>query len=119
MSFKSKYSHTQRLAEALRVISKHPDKIPIICEPINPQTPNINRSKYLVSGELTVGQLLHIIRPRIENLIHKNQALFLFVSNNRIIPATSSTVNDLYDRHKDTDGFLYINFSLENTFGCI
>jgi len=119
MSFKSKYPHNRRLAEALRVISKHPDKIPVICEPLNPQTPNINRSKYLVSGEVTVGQLLHIIRPRIENLINQNHALFLFVSNKSIIPAISSTINDLYDQYKDMDGFLYINYSLENTFGCI
>jgi GABA(A) receptor-associated protein len=68
-----------------------------------------------------VGQFIYSIRPRIIGL-KPEQALFLFISNSSknhdmIIPATSALIKNLYDQHKSTDGFLYIGYSLENTFG--
>lgn len=115
--FRTKYTRTERLAEALSVLNKHPDKIPVICEPITPSTPPINRSKYLVSGDLTVGQFLHCIRPRICS-IRSDQALFLFVGDTRdSIPPTSAIMVNLYDQYRSTDGFLYIGYAIESTFG--
>lgn len=119
--FREKYTHQARLQEALYALEKYPDKIPIICEPISSAHPKINRNKYLVGQDLTVGQFIYSIRPRIIGL-KPEQALFLFISNSSknhdmIIPATSALIKNLYDQHKSTDGFLYIGYSLENTFG--
>jgi len=33
------------------------------------------------------------------------------------MPPTSCLIHDLYDKYKDDDGFLYISYSGENTFG--
>jgi GABA(A) receptor-associated protein len=44
------------------------------------------------------------------------QAIFLFV--NGVIPPTAALMNTIYEEHKDEDGFLYISYSGENTFGC-
>jgi GABA(A) receptor-associated protein len=121
--FREKYTHQARLHDALYALEKHPDKIPIICEPISSAHPKINRNKYLVAQDLTVGQFIYSIRPRIIGL-KPEQALFLFISNSgrgsnhdMIIPATSALIKNLYDQYKSTDGFLYIGYSLENTFG--
>jgi hypothetical protein len=41
----------------------------------------------------------------------------LFICVNDFIPPTSITMITLYENYKDNDGFLYINYLLENTFG--
>lgn len=118
MDTRPNITQTQRLYEALRVMEKHPGKVPIICSPATLTTPSINRTKYLVSGEMTIGQFIHAIRPRIQCGRLEQQALFLFVGkNSRAIPATSALISRVYDIYKSNDGFLYIAYSLENVFG--
>jgi GABA(A) receptor-associated protein len=60
-----------------------------------------------------MGQFLYVIRKRLRLLPEK--ALFLFV--NGTIPPTTSLINEVYNRHKDDDGYLYISYAQENTFG--
>jgi GABA(A) receptor-associated protein len=43
-------------------------------------------------------------------------ALFLFID--KVVPTSSMTMGEIYVEHKDVDGFLYIQYSGENTFGC-
>ena len=42
--------------------------------------------------------------------------LYRALINNMIIPA-KSTLSEIYDSNKDDDGFLYIIYTSENTFG--
>ena len=56
---------------------------------------------------------MYVIRKRIK--LSSEQAIFLFV--NGTIPSTSVVLYNLYDTCKDEDGFLYITYSGENTFG--
>ena len=44
------------------------------------------------------------------------QAIFLFVSKGTL-PPTVSSLQAVYDSHQDEDGFLYMTYSGENTFG--
>jgi GABA(A) receptor-associated protein len=39
----------------------------------------------------------------------------LFVSG--VIPPTAALLSTIFEEHKDEDGFLYITYSGENTFG--
>ena len=43
------------------------------------------------------------------------KALFLFI--NGIVPSSSSLLSTIYDQQKDEDGFLYVKYTFENTFG--
>jgi GABA(A) receptor-associated protein len=54
-----------------------------------------------------------VIRKRLK--LPAEQAIFLFV--NGVIPPTAALMNTIYEEHKDEDGFLYISYSGENTFG--
>jgi len=114
-SFKYKYSFHDRCEESFNVSNKYPDRIPIICEKSSTQTqlPDIDKHKYLVPKELTLGQFIHVIRKRMN--LKAEEAIFIFVSNN--IPSSSSFVSDLYTRYKDPDGFLYMQYAKENVFG--
>lgn len=42
-------------------------------------------------------------------------AIFVFVNNT--LPPASSLMSQIYNDHKDEDGFLYVTYSGESTFG--
>ena len=113
--FKQSYEFNSRLAECNRIILKFPDRIPIICEKnlSNKDTPDIDKSKYLVPYDLTVSQFLFVIRKKMR--LPPERGIFLFV-NDKIISG-SQIISTIYEYEKDPDGFLYIGYSSENTFG--
>lgn len=113
--FKREFSFHHRLEESARVLHKYPDRIPIICEKLANQKnlPNLDKKKYLVPCELTVGQFMYVIRKRIN--LKPEEALFLFI-NNQIVSG-ASIIGQIYNYYKDNDGFLYIQYAKENTFG--
>lgn len=112
-SFKS-YPFLKRLEESTRIIQKYPDRIPVIVEKgPGKDTPDLDKKKYLVPKDITVGQFVYILRKRINMSAEK--AMFIFVEN--IIPQTSITLNVLYNQYAQDDKFLYITYTTENTFG--
>lgn len=116
MGFKQEFSFEKRLEEATRVLEKYPDKVPIICEKYKNASndcPDIDKKKYLVTRDLTMGQFLYIVRKRLK--MPPEKAIFLFVGNS--ISPSSSSINDVYNSKVDKDGFLYITYSPENVFG--
>jgi GABA(A) receptor-associated protein len=115
MEFKKKFNFEDRLSESTRIRQKYSDRIPIICEKAKNKKdiPDIDKNKYLVPNDLTVGQFIYVIRKRIK--LPAEAALFLFV--NGTIPAASMLIITLYEDAKDADGFLYITYANENTFG--
>ncbi|KAJ9065312.1 ubiquitin-like protein atg8 [Entomophthora muscae] len=103
--FKSEHPFEKRKAEAERIRSKYPDRIPVICEKIEKSdVPTIDKKKYLVPADLTVGQFVYVIRKRIK--LGPEKALFIFV--NEQLPPTAALMSAIYDEHKFEDGFLYI-----------
>lgn len=98
----------------MRIRSKFQDRIPVICERVEESDiPNIDKRKYLVPCDLTVGQFVYVIRRRIH--LPSEKAIFIFVKD--ILPPTAALMSTIYDQYKDEDGFLYIVYSGENTFG--
>ena len=57
---------------------------------------------------------MYVIRKRIK--ISPEKSIYLFVDN-KVIPATSSVLGVIYKMYKDDDGFLYIGYGGESTFG--
>ncbi len=113
--FQKKFSFDKRRLEANRIIEKFPDKIPIIVEQgKSDKLPKIDKSKFLVPQDITVGQFMTIIRKRIK--LSESDAFFLFVKNN-VLPSNSTTMVNIYESHKDEDGFLYMTYCGENVFG--
>ena len=64
---------------------------------------DLDKKKYLVPSDLTVGQFYFLIRKRIH--LRPEDALFFFVNN--VIPPTSATMGTLYQV-----GHLCFHFSL-------
>merc|ERR1712168_1717072 len=113
-AFQEEHSFESREAESKKIRQKHPDRIPVVVEKApRSSIQNIDKRKFLVPTDLTVAQFMYIIRKRIQ--LAPEKAMFLFV--NKVLPTTSSTMGAIYEEHKDEDGFLYIAYSGENTFG--
>ena len=112
--FRNNYDLTKRKSESTRIKLKYPKRVPIICEKNNnSDIPDIDKNKYLVPMDLTVGQFLYVIRKRIK--LNPEKALFLFINNT--IPSSSQLLSKIYQDYEDEDGFLYIIYSSKNTFG--
>jgi GABA(A) receptor-associated protein len=60
-----------------------------------------------------MGQFIYIVRRRLT--LPPELALFLFIGES--LPTTASLMREIYSAHADTDGFLYVQYSGENTFG--
>ena len=114
MKFKDQHSFEERKAESERIRAKYPDRIPVICEKADKtNVADIDKKKYLVPKDLTVGQFVYVIRKRIK--LSPEKAIFIFINN--VLPPTAMLMSEVYADKKDEDGFLYITYSGENTFG--
>ena len=103
----------ERQSESNKLRNKFRDRIPVIVNPGNTRTPDIDKKKYLVPNDLTFGEFMLIIRKRIK--LNEHQALVGFV--NGLLPPMGKRMTELYSESSDQDGFLYVAYSLENTFG--
>lgn len=114
--FQKKFEFDKRKLEASRIREKYPNRIPIILEKdINCRTvDDIDKKKFLVPNDLTMGQFQYVVRKRLKTL-GADQGLFFFIDNT--MPAANQILAQLYDAHGHDDGFLYVVFSGENTFG--
>jgi len=112
--FKTNNTFEKRKNEAMRIREKYPDRIPVIVEKSkNNNIPDIDKHKFLVPSDLTMGQFIYIIRKRLN--IQPEQAIFIFINNT--LPPSAEIISNIYKTSKDTDGFLYVLYSGESTFG--
>lgn len=109
------YSALEKRKEvAEKIRQKYPDRIPVIVEKApKSDAPDIDKKKYLVPADITVGKFVYEIRKHMK--LNPEQAIFLFV--NDTLPPTAALMSQIYGKNKDEDGFLYVTYSGENTFG--
>lgn len=126
--FKDEHPFEKRKAEAERIRQKYSDRIPVSTLPIStiPQSPplsitdtyryqqvicekveksdiaTIDKKKYLVPADLTVGQFVYVIRKRIK--LSPEKAIFIFVDE--VLPPTAALMSSIYEEHKDEDGYV-------------
>lgn len=115
LPYKKAKTLLERKEEFTRIRGKFADRIPIVCERAQKSTlPTSAKIKYLLPKDLTLGQFLYVIRKQIA--LPSHQAIFIIVNGN--ILTTSSLLSDVYNKYKDKDdGFLYVTYTGENTFG--
>jgi GABA(A) receptor-associated protein len=115
VSYKDTKSLAQRIRESSQICQQYPGRIPIVVERSRSANnmPDIDKNKFLCPDNLTVGQFVYVIRKRIT--LPPEMAMFLFVDNT--LPLSSSLIKEVYSKHKDIDGFLYMTYTGESTFG--
>lgn len=106
-------SFEDRIQESKYVKRKYPDRVPVIVEPRTDLIRRIDKRKYITPGDLTLGQFMYVLRRRMN--MAKGESIFLFIGGT--IPVPTSTMSSLMETHMEEDGFLYIAYDFENTFG--
>ena len=115
ISFKDQFPAKKRAEEAIRIKKKHPDRIPVIVEKDKGSNiKDLDKKKYLVPTDLTIGQFVYVIRKRIK--LEPEQAIYLFINNN--LPPTSKLMSQIYKENAESCGFLFCTYAGENAFGC-
>ena len=98
---------------ALQIMEKYPDRVPVICERLTKRINELDRKKYLCPGDLSLANFMYVIRKRMK--LAPEKAIYLFI-NDKLCP-TSALLSQIYNENKDEDGFLYIKYDGESTFG--
>lgn len=99
-----------------RFATYHPGRIPIIVNRAKNtchQIPDLPKNRFLVNGDLTVGQFVYVIRRQLT--VAPEQAIFVFVGNT--LPVSSQTLREVYGRYADADGALRMTYTSESAFG--
>src|SRR5271170_7358938 len=121
-TFRETFPFERRATVAAEQRRRHPDRIPVIVErsPSDKVLSDIAQKKFLVPLDVSAAKFQSEVRKHVH--IGPEQAMFIFVMGGAagsagIMPNHSSTMEQLYGRYKDDDGFLYVCYSGENTFG--
>uniref|UniRef100_A0A8C3P960 Microtubule-associated protein 1 light chain 3 gamma n=1 Tax=Chrysemys picta bellii TaxID=8478 RepID=A0A8C3P960_CHRPI len=77
--------------------------------------PALDRTKFLVPQELTMGQFVTIIRNRMA--LSSTQSFYLLVDGSRSLVSMSLTMTEVYTLNRDEDGFLYMTYASQEMFG--
>uniref|UniRef100_A0A8C2VZ90 Uncharacterized protein n=1 Tax=Chinchilla lanigera TaxID=34839 RepID=A0A8C2VZ90_CHILA len=105
-TYKKESSFEKRCSEGEKIRKTYADQVPVIVENApKAQIGDLDKKKYLVPSDLTVGQFYFFIRKRIH--LRAEDALFFFV-NNVIAPTTE---------YHEEDFFLYIAYSDGSFYG--
>lgn len=104
----------KRIACSKKFVSSYPERVPIIVGTYDLQLGPIRKNKFLVPRDMKMGSFVFELRKNLEDL-NETQSIFLFVQNT--LPPSAELMGRIYDRYVAEDGFLYIHYSGENTFG--
>jgi GABA(A) receptor-associated protein len=90
------------------MIYKYPDKKPLIFH-----NENEDDVKMMADQNMSFAELVYNFRKKKE--LKPEQALFFFIDS-KLLP-NHLTVSQIHELYQSRDGFVYVNFYYENTFG--
>lgn len=108
----------KRRISSYRTRSKHANCVPVIVakDPSSTGTPEIpvGKNKFLVPFGDTVSDIILGIRKQVA--LGPEQSISIFFNNNDMV-APGTLMSQIDKQYRSDDGFVYVIYSLENTFG--
>ena len=101
-------SFNERKKKCNSLLSKYPDKIPVILEKskVDKYLPKIDKSKLLVSQDMTISNIIKLLKSNLK--INENTSIYIVVSKKNVMVSGSQSIFSIYQEHKNDDGFLYL-----------
>jgi len=112
--FYNDHTVEKQIEESNRLRSKYPDRIPILVDRATKRSALLDKHKYLVPGDLTLGQFIAVVRKRIK--LQPEKALFFFTEDKNL-PPISQLMSVLWTQHANPGKFLVLSYAEEETFG--
>ena len=120
-----------RISEAEKLSKRYPNCIPIILEPPQKGSTMANQlqfdgtnfqRKLLMPAEITFREFCARVRKHMldSNTIQadpKRDAIYFYINRNFSTCLMDETLQTIHQIHRHSDGFLYVNFAKEATFG--
>ena len=107
-----------RKAMSREIREKHDDKLPLICEGEDDDDDLVldkkPRYKFLVPNTFTFGAFQTVLRK--QRSCPPHTAMYMFCNGKMY--GNSERIADVFEKEKSEDGFLYVLWAKENTFGC-
>ncbi|KAM4017415.1 microtubule-associated protein 1 light chain 3 alpha-like [Anomaloglossus baeobatrachus] len=115
-SFKQRKRLDSRIHEVNRVKIRYPCKIPVIVERSHREKvlPPLQKVKFLVPPEITMGQFVSMIRCRLS--LPPSHSLCVMINEHQMA-CLSMTMLEVYTDQRDQDGFLYVSYRSHEVFG--
>ncbi|KAG8535464.1 hypothetical protein GDO81_028476 [Engystomops pustulosus] len=110
---KEKRNRENRRRESRKLRSLYPDHIPIILKKVSGSNiMDIDRRKYLVPSDVTAAQFISTMKNRLQ--LPPGKDIYLFTDKTPL--KTSLTLEQVYERERGDDGFLYMEYSAERKY---
>jgi GABA(A) receptor-associated protein len=104
----------ERKLQSQQFREKYPERIPVIITKDEKSICNeIAKNKFAFVKSARVAEVLCVLR----NLAFLSNSDAICVLVNNEICMGSQTLGELDAKHKDEDGFLYLKYTIQNTFG--
>mmetsp|Transcript_37778 Transcript_37778/g.70484 ORF Transcript_37778/g.70484 Transcript_37778/m.70484 type:complete len:118 (+) Transcript_37778:51-404(+) len=113
-----------KLQDAAAILKKYPDRVPVICQRAKRSSSlPILQKKFLVPAAMAMGEFQYVVHKHLveatqaagASKLKSEQTVYLFVNGKT--QRTSVELSEVYASNKDSDGFLYVTYSSENTLG--
>lgn len=112
--FKKENGLEKRKILSTKLKLTYPGIVPIVVGPVpNQNLGPLRKNKFLLLDHFTVATFMNNLRT--QGYLESQQNIFLFCNN--VMLVGSMNIGDIYNRFKNEDGFLYIRYGVENTFG--
>ena len=109
-----KQSLEKRLEMSSTVLKKYPDRCTIIVgKRDGDDLKELDKKKYICPLDINLAQFTYAIRKKLT--LKPEKSLFFFI-NNKIYQG-NTMMSEIYRENKESDGFLYVIYCLESTFG--
>jgi GABA(A) receptor-associated protein len=104
----------KKLQENATLAKRYPSKLPVIIYTKSNNVAEPQKCKYLIDKNVSIAEFLTVLRKYIK--LAPTESIYLFTEDNTL-PPSSHLMTQVYNNHKNEDNFLYLEYTLENTFG--
>lgn len=110
------YDYQERKKQYEDLSGRYPNHIPIIVnrESTEKDLKMLDKTQFLAPNNMLLGTFKHIIQSRLD--LRSRDSIW-FSLDSGFLFSNDKTMAEIYKKHKNVDGFLYLYYHRENVFG--